>query len=80
MPRYELPANALNIPGHASGTLVGGNLATFVPLLSTMTDAFGNSDIILFVEEVDETYHSIDRLFNILKMNGVLALRSFSIC
>ena len=73
MPRYELPANALNIPGHASGTLVGGNLATFVPLLSTMTDAFGNFDIILFVEEVDETYHNIDRLFNILKMNGVLA-------
>lgn len=73
VPRYELPANALNIPGHASGTLVGGNLATFVPLLSTMTDAIGNSDIILFVEEVDETYHNIDRLFNILKMNGVFA-------
>ncbi len=73
VPRYELPANALNIPGHASGTLVGGNLATFVPLLSTMTDAIGNSDIILFLEEVDETYHNIDRLFNILKINGVLA-------
>ena len=73
MPKYELPAHPLNIPGRATGTLVGGNLATFVPLLSTMTDAIGNTDIILFVEEVDETYHSIDRLFNMLKMSGLFA-------
>lgn len=73
VPRYELPANELNIPGRATGTLVGGNLATFVPLLGTQADAFSNTDIILFVEEVEETYHNIDRLFNILKINGVLA-------
>lgn len=73
VPRYELPANAWNIPGHATGTLVGGNLATFAPLLGTQADALGNADIILFVEEVEETHHNIDRLFNILKMNGVLA-------
>ena len=73
VPKYELPAHPLNIPGRATGTLVGGNLATFVPLLSTMTDAIGNTDIILFVEEVDETYHSIDRLFNMLKMSGLFA-------
>ena len=72
VPRYELPANAFNIPGHATGTLVGGNLATFAPLLSTQAEAFANTDIILFVEEVEETYHNIDRLFNILKMSGVL--------
>ena len=73
VPQYELPVHPLNIPGRATGTLVGGNLATFVPLLGTRADVFGNSDIILFVEELDETHHSIDRLFNILKMNGVLA-------
>lgn len=72
VPRYELSANALNILGHATGTLVGGNLATFVPLLGTQADAIANTDIILFVEEVEETYHNIDRLFNMLKMNGVL--------
>lgn len=73
VPRYELPAHPLNISGSASGTLVGGNLATFVPLLGTQTDAFSDTDIILFLEEVEETYHNIDRLFNIMKLNGVLA-------
>ncbi len=73
VPRYELSARKENIPGRASGTLVGGNLATFAPLLGTQVDAIGKNDIILFVEEVEETYHNIDRLFNILKMSGVLA-------
>ena len=73
VPQYEVPAHPLNIPGRASGTLVGGNLATFVPLLGSQTDAFSNADIILFLEEVEETYHNIDRLFNIMKLNGVLA-------
>ena len=73
VPRYELPAHKDNILGRATGTLVGGNLATFVPLLGTQADAFGKTDIILFVEEVEETHHNIDRLFNMLKMSGVLA-------
>lgn len=72
VPQYELPAHSLNIPGRATGTLVGGNLATLVPLLSTMADAISNTEVILFIEEVEETYHSIDRLFNMLKMSGVL--------
>lgn len=73
VPRYELPAHKENILGRASGILVGGNLATFAPLLGTQADAIGKTDIILFVEEVEETYHNIDRLFNMLKMSGVLA-------
>ena len=73
VPRYELPAHKENIIGRAKGTLVGGNLATFAPLLGTQANAIGNSDIILFVEEVEETHHNIDRLFNMLKMSGVLA-------
>ncbi len=73
VPRYELSARKENIPGRASGTLVGGNLATFAPLLGSQVDAIGKNDIILFVEEVEETYHNIDRLFNMLKMSGVLA-------
>jgi D-alanyl-D-alanine dipeptidase len=72
VPQYELPVHPLNIPGRATGTLVGGNLATLVPLLSTMADAISNTEVILFIEEVEETYHSIDRLFNMLKISGVL--------
>lgn len=73
VPRYELPAHKENILGRATGTLVGGNLATFAPLLVTQVDAIGKADVILFVEEVEETHHNIDRLFNMLKMSGVLA-------
>ena len=73
VPRYELPAHKENILGRASGTLVGGNLATFAPLLCSQVNEIGQSDIILFVEEVEETHHNIDRLFNMLKMSGVLA-------
>ena len=73
VPRYELPAHRENLLGRASGTLVGGNLATFAPLLGTQVDAIGKTEIILFVEEVGETHHNIDRLFNMLKMSGVLA-------
>lgn len=72
VPQYELPAHPLNITGQAMGTLVGGNLATLVPLLGTPADPVTDS-IILFLEEVEETYHSIDRLFNMLMLNGVLA-------
>ncbi|MBR4647205.1 MAG: LD-carboxypeptidase [Bacteroidales bacterium] len=73
VPRYELPAHKENILGRAKGTLVGGNLATFAPLLCSQVNEIGQSDIILFVEEVEETHHNIDRLFNMLKMSGVLA-------
>ncbi len=73
VPRYELPAHKENILGQATGTLVGGNLATFAPLLCFQVNEIGQSDIILFVEEVEETHHNIDRLFNMLKMSGVLA-------
>ncbi len=73
LPQYEVPAHPLNISGKVTGTLVGGNLATFAPLLCSQVNEIGQSDIILFVEEVEETHHNIDRLFNILKMGGVLS-------
>ena len=73
VPQYELPAHPFNITGQATGSLVGGNLATFIPLLATQADSIGNTDIILFMEEVEETYHSIDRYFNMLKVSGILA-------
>ena len=72
VPRYELPAHPQNILGQATGVLVGGNLCTFTPNLGTQADATMGQDIILFIEEVEESMHNIDRQFNILRMNGVL--------
>ena len=72
VPRYEVPAHKQNITGKASGKLVGGNLCTFAPNLGTQADATMGKDLILFVEEVEESMHNIDRQMRILQMNGVL--------
>ena len=72
VPRYELPAHKQNIVGQASGVLVGGNICTFVPNLGSQADATKGKDLILFIEEVEESMHNIDRQMRILQMNGVL--------
>ena len=72
VPRYELPAHKQNIVGKASGVLVGGNLCTFAPNLGSQADATKGNDLILFVEEIEESMHNIDRQMRILQMNGVL--------
>ena len=72
VPCYELPPLEQNITGQASGVLVGGNLCTFAPNLGTQADATIGNDLILFIEEVEESMHNIDRQMRILQMNGVL--------
>ena len=72
LPRYELPAHPQNITGTATGILVGGNICTVAPNIGTQADATAGKDIILFIEEVGESMHNIDRQFNIFKINGVL--------
>ena len=71
IPTYEVPAHPENRPGRATGILVGGNLCTFTPILGTQADATLGSDIILFIEEVEEDMSHIDRLINKLILNGV---------
>ena len=73
VPSYSLPAHPDNVVGKASGLLVGGNLCTFVPNLGSQADATACDDIILFIEEVEESMHNIDRQLNILSRNGVLS-------
>ena len=72
VPCYHLPAHTQNITGTASGVLEGGNLCTFTPNLGSQADATMGQDLILFVEEVGESMHNIDRQMRILQMNGVL--------
>lgn len=71
IPRYTVPAHPQNIPGSATGVLVGGNLCTFSPILGTWADATAGEDFILFMEEVEENMSHIDRLMNTLILNGV---------
>ena len=74
VPRYELPVHPQNIYGKAEGILVGGNICTFTPMLGCKGDATtSNNDIILFIEEVGESMHNIDRQFNMLLLHGILS-------
>ncbi len=73
VPQYEVPAHKENILGKASGILVGGNLCTFTPNIHTKADATLGKDLILFIEEIEESMHNIDRQLNILALNGVLS-------
>ncbi len=67
---YRFTSSVRNVPGKASGRLVGGNFITMTALFGTGCDFLsGNDDIILFIEEIEESMHAIDRLFNILKMH-----------
>ena len=72
VPKSRVPAHPQNIKGSATGTLVGGNICPFAPTLGTQADATEGKDLILFVEEVEESMHNIDRQMRILEMNGVL--------
>lgn len=59
--------------GKDEGILVGGNMATFVPLVGASDiDVFSGDGIILFMEEVGESLHNIDRMFNALELHGVM--------
>ena len=73
VPRYEVPTHPYNRIGKAQGTLVGGNLMTFAPVVGSAVDATSFNDIILFIEEVGESMHNIDRQVNMLMMTGALS-------
>lgn len=73
VPRYEVAPHPQNIEGHATGVLVGGNLCTFAPNLGTQADALQGEDFILFIEEVEESMHNVDRQFYMLALNGVFS-------
>ena len=73
VPTYKVPKHKFNQKGKAEGILVGGNMATFVPPVDASDiDVFSGDGIILFMEEVGESLHNIDRMFNALELHGVM--------
>jgi len=68
LPQYKIPANPYNKMGHAEGILVGGNLFSYSSVASTKYQLSPDKDIILFIEEVEESLHGIDRLFYMLTL------------
>jgi muramoyltetrapeptide carboxypeptidase len=70
-PSYSLPAHKLNRRGVATGILRGGNLAVLCGLRGTPFD-IPPGETILFVEDVGERPHSVERMFYTLKLGGIL--------
>ena len=71
---YAVAPHPENCPGEATGRLVGGNLCTYATLYGTWADFLDTEeDLILVIEEVEETWHSIDRLMNLLRLTGRLS-------
>ncbi|ADB36274.1 S66 peptidase family protein [Spirosoma linguale] len=69
---YETPAHPLNRQGQASGALVGGNLTMLTNSFCTPTD-LNVSEKILFIEDIDETLFSLDRMMTQFQRSGRLA-------
>ncbi len=72
IPQYVIPAHPCNLPGHADGILVGGNLSSYSSLAGSKYNLAPGRDIILFVEEMEESLHDIDRMFYMLRLEGML--------
>lgn len=70
LPKYYVPSNKYNRIGHAEGILIGGNLSSFSVVSGTKYQLSAKYDIILFIEEVEESLHTIDRLFYMLRLQN----------
>lgn len=70
--QYTCPAHKLNHTGKAKGLLRGGNLSVFCGLRGTPYDIPAEGTI-LFIEDVGERPHAVERMMYNLKLGGVLA-------
>jgi len=68
LPRYTIPGKQYNRCGRAEGILMGGNLTSFAVISGTRNQQPLMHDVILFIEEVEEPLHAIDRLFYMLRL------------
>ncbi len=71
LPAYSCPKHKLNRPGTARGILRGGNMSVFYGLRGTPFDIPAEGTI-LFIEDVSERPHCIERMMYNLKLGGVL--------
>lgn len=69
-PAYTCPTHPLNRTGSAQGTLRGGNFAVFHGLHGTPYD-IPSEGTILFIEDVGERPHAVERMMYNLKLAGV---------
>ncbi len=66
----EFPPHIHNVPGTATGPVVGGNLAVLGGLVGTPYDPISEGSI-LFVEDIAEPIYKVERILWQLKLRGV---------
>lgn len=71
VPSYACKPHKLNQAGTAKGILRGGNLAVMYGLRGTPYD-IPPEDTILFIEDINERPHAVERMIYNLKLGGVL--------
>lgn len=74
---YVCPGHKLNHKGEGKGVLRGGNLSVFYGLRGTPYDIPAEGTI-LFIEDVGERPHAVERMMYNLKLGGVLDKLSVS--
>ncbi len=72
IPDYTIPTHTLNKHGESAGQLWGGNLSILYSLRGTYLD-FSPEGKILFIEDVGESLHHLDRMMHNLKMGNKLS-------
>lgn len=72
---YTFPGHELNKVGQVRGRLFGGNLSVYDGVSGTPLDCLLHFDkdepVILFIEEVEESFERVNRMINHLKLLGV---------
>jgi muramoyltetrapeptide carboxypeptidase len=68
---YAVPATPFNVPGTATGQLLGGNLILLNNITGTASDVDYTGKI-LFLEDVGEYYYNVDRVLVHLRRLGKL--------
>ena len=68
---YTCPAHKLNHKGEGTGILRGGNISVFYGLRGTPYDIPAEGTI-LFIEDIGERPHAVERMMYNLKLGGAL--------
>ena len=68
---YTCPAHKLNHKGEGTGILRGGNISVFYGLRGTPYDIPAEGTV-LFIEDIGERPHAVERMMYNLKLGGVL--------
>lgn len=72
LPSYYVDPHPLNIIGKAKGIVVGGNFSVLNDLAGSDYDPLLLQDIILFIEDTDESMTKVDRMLHNMEIRGLI--------